>query len=897
VSCCIVASLTVGLGSGGARETASPPRVPQVPGSATPAPGVDAIIVGFERASKASARASLVESLGHETADTLDLPKAGIQARLIELPDGESAAEAIARYERNPLVAYAEPNGRWGTLATPNDSRFSELWGLHNTGQSVYKGPTGTADADIDAPEAWDLTTGSPNVVVAVVDTGVHYGHPDLAPNIWTNPGETGGGRESNGVDDDANGYVDDWRGWDWTSGDEFVPGSGDNDPLDLNGHGTHVAGTIGARGNDGQGVAGVTWKTKLMALRVLDTDGFGEFWGIAKAFAYASRNGAHVVNASLGGFEFSQAVSDAVENAPSTLFVFAAGNNANDNDDFPTYPCSEPHANIVCVASSTSSDDMSSFSNFGATSVDLAAPGSSVLSTYFPLVFVDELDANDDRWSYSGTPNTWDWVSAGAEGGHIEDSPGAPYVNDTNSLATLNETLDLSGSSGCWLTYSLRQDLELFFDFLIPEISTDGGTTWEEVHTGWTGSTDGDWFPLADDIGEWDGEANVRVRFRLLTDEIVTGAGADLDDVGVHCVTSPGRPYDHAYFDGTSMATPHVAGAAALLKARRPLATPAHIKTALLAGVDAKPSFAGNTVTGGRLNLHTSLQILKTVPDAPSGVAMRTNGSNSAIVSWAPPASDGGSPVTGYVVTPFVDGVPQSSTSVGTVTETQIAPLNLDTAYTFTVRARNALGDGPASAPSSAGKLVIWPWVPTEVIAVAGNARATITWSPPLYDGGSPVTGYVVTTLGPSRGSPIRLGLVNRTVVTGLANGAKYRFTVAATNAIGIGPAEFSHEVTPRAPAVASAARLTPRKPRAGRKVVATVAVVADVDPVRPSGVACAGLIGKAKVKGKPGRASGLAKCTFKTPRAAKGKRLKGSVSFTAREKRFTKRFSVKLR
>jgi subtilisin family serine protease len=856
---------------------------------------VHTIIVAFERAAKASSRANLVDALGHEQADVLDLPRAGVRAELIELTDGESAADAIARYERDPLVAYAEPNGVWHSQATPNDPRLSKLWGLHNTGQAV-RGVAGTADADIDAAEAWDVTTGSSNVVVAVVDSGIQYGHPDLAPNIWANPGESGGGTETNGIDDDGNGYVDDWRGWDWTSGNELVPGSGDNDPLDLNGHGTHVAGTIGARGNDGYGVAGVSWDVRLMALRVLDRDGVGEFWAAAKAFAYAGQKGAHVVNASLGGDGAPQVVSDAIANAPNTLFVVAAGNDASDNDQVPQFPCSYPHANIVCVASSTSADGLSSFSNWGATSVDLAAPGSSVLSTFLPVEVLDELDSNADRWTFSGAPNPWSWVSAG---GYIADSASGSYANNTDSFATLSETLDLSGSSGCLLTYSMRIDVETDFDFLVPEISIDNGATWEEIHFGWSGTTQGEWFTFVDDIGDWDGEATVRIRFHLLSDSTLVGAGADIDDVAVHCATSPGNSYGHVFLDGTSMATPHVAGAAASLKARRSLATPAQLKDALLAGVDARPALAGKTVTGGRLNLHTSHQLLRTVPDAPTNLTA-TPGDGRATVSWAPPASDGGSPVTAYVVTPFIGTAPQPSTQVGNTTEALIGSLVHGTAYTFTVRAKNALGDGPASAPSSAVTPRGTPTAVMNLEASPGNARATIVWSAPSSDGGSPIMGYVVTPLGPSPRPAIQLGNITRIVVTGLGNGVRYRFRVAAMNALGEGHAGVSNQVIPRAaaaPAVAGAARIGPAKPKAGRAVTATVRVTAGGAPVRPTKVACAGSIGKAKVKGKPRAAAGSAKCVYKTPRAAKGKTLKGSVSFTARGKRFTKKFSVKLR
>ena len=631
------------------------------------------------------------------------------------------------------------------------------------------------------------------------------------------------------------------------------------------------------------------------MPLKVLDRDGIGEFWGVAKAFAYAGQKGAHVVNASLGGEAFSQLVSSAIANAPNTLFVVAAGNDASDNDATPHYPCNLDHGNIVCVAASTSADALSSFSNWGTTSVDLAAPGSSIFSTFLPVEVQDELDSNADRWTFSGTNNTWGWVSTG---GYMSDSPGGTYANNTDSFAALNEIFGLSGSSDCQLTYSMRLEVETDFDSLVPEISTDFGATWEALHPGWSGTTLGEWFTFADVLGEWDGEAAVRIRFHLLSDSTEVGQGADIDDVALYCATSSESTYGHILLDGTSMATPHVAGAAASLKARRPLATPGQIKDALLAGIDARAAFAGRTLTGGRLNLHTSHQLLRTVPDAPTSIT-GAPGDGRATVSWAP-ASDGGTPVTGYVVTPFIGTAPQPSIQVGNTTEALIGSLVNGTAYTFTVRAKNALGDGPASAPSSAVTPLGTPTAVMNLEASAGNARATIVWSAPSSDGGSPIMGYVVTPLGPSPRPAIQLGNITRTVVTGLGNGVRYTFRVAARNALGEGHAGVSNQVIPRAPvapAVAGAAKVTPAKPRAGAAVTVTVRVTAGGAPVRPAKVACAGSIGKAKVKGKPRAAAGSAKCVYKTPRAAKGNTLKGSVSFTARGKRFTKRFSIKLR
>ncbi len=172
---------------------------------------------------------------------------------VLELEQGVNVLDAVSEYSKDPDVEYAELNYIVHISAMPNDPSFSNLWGLHNTGQTG-----GTADADIDAPEAWDLETGNRGVVVAVIDTGVDYNHEDLAANMWTNAGET---NCSDGIDDDANGYIDDCLGWDFYNND--------NDPYDDHSHGTHCSGTIAAVGDNGIGIAGVNWNLKIMPLKL----------------------------------------------------------------------------------------------------------------------------------------------------------------------------------------------------------------------------------------------------------------------------------------------------------------------------------------------------------------------------------------------------------------------------------------------------------------------------------------------------------------------------------------------------------------------------------------------------------------------------------------------------
>ncbi|MBG0969194.1 S8 family peptidase [Bacillus sp. SRB3LM] len=351
------------------------------------------------------------------------------QIQLIKFHTDINMKELIQTLNKSPNIEYAEPNYIVSPAASSNDGYYNSLWGLKNIGQSI-QGSVGSPNIDINVEEAWTKTEGSSNITIGIIDTGIDINHPDLKNNIWKNPDEIPG----DGIDNDNNGYIDDIYGWDFVNNNNSVyDGTGDS-------HGTHVAGTIAAVKNNTIGVAGVAPQVKVMSLKFLGTNG-GTISNAIKAIEYAKNKGVKITNNSWGGGGFSQALYDAIQQSNS-LFIAASGNNGTNADQTPMYPAAYSLSNILSVASITNKGSLSSFSNYGKTSVDVAAPGTDILSTL----------PNNSYGFYSGTSMATPHVSGVAaliQSAYPSYSPTEiknKIMNNTSPLSTLTNKVLTGG-------------------------------------------------------------------------------------------------------------------------------------------------------------------------------------------------------------------------------------------------------------------------------------------------------------------------------------------------------------------------------------------------------------------------------------------------------------------
>lgn len=400
------------------------------------------VLVKFRAGASEEAKAAVLARISarvKEKIHTKAMERIGDKQGVLLVHTPLAALEAIGKIRGAADIEYAEPNYIYNHQATSSDPYYTNgsLWGMYGDATSPAN------QYGSQAGEAWALgNTGAASVVVGVIDEGIQYSHPDLAANIWTNPHDP-----IDGVDNDGNGYVDDTHGWDFDGNDNEVYDGGNRGSLDD--HGTHVAGTIGAV-NDGKGVVGVNWNVTMISLKFLGRRG-GTTANAVKAVDYLTdlknRHGMNIVasNNSWGGGGFSQALYDAVNraNTKEILFIAAAGNGGSDgvgddNDVVASYPSNMDLPNVIAVAAITSSGGLSSFSNYGATTVDLGAPGSAINST----------TAFNTYSSYSGTSMATPHVTGGAAL-YAATHPGASAATIKGAiLSSAAPTASLSGKT-----------------------------------------------------------------------------------------------------------------------------------------------------------------------------------------------------------------------------------------------------------------------------------------------------------------------------------------------------------------------------------------------------------------------------------------------------------------
>ncbi|HWA54278.1 MAG TPA: S8 family serine peptidase [Solirubrobacterales bacterium] len=590
------------------------PAVPSA--SAAPAAGfsADRVIVEWSAGASTRERREAREAAGVEYA--ADLGNRRFQ--LVETEPGQTPHEAIGDLEAGTAVVHAERDGYYELNSVPDDPLFGQLWGFQNTGLGIDDFEGAVAGDDIDVLGAWERTVGTPSTVVADIDGGYRFEHPDLANVAWTNPEEI----PKNGLDDDEDGIVDDVNGADFVGPDADAPAV-DGDPTDddpyTKGHGLHTAGIIGAQGNNGIGVTGVAQNVRIMPLRACSEAGRCPFSAIVAAVNYAGAHGARVANMSLGGEERQEVLADAIAANPQTLFVISAGNSAVSNEVTPEYPCvfdplaeaKGPVDNVVCVAATDQADRLAEFSNWGVNSVDLGAPGTEILSAapYRYLVKDDfELDDFTSKWTDSGADGGFARTNESPLASFgISDSPGATPVAGSERASTSAPVTLPPGYQSCGIdivTASPGGFVEILIDgegegFSIARAGRSSHNLLDELSSG--------------------GEVSVRISYTAGQNP-GPKSGAWIEEIDLHCVAKLGEADGYRFAEGTSMAAPFVTGTAALLFSLKPAASVTEVREGLLASVDAVSSLKAKTTSGGRLDAGAATDLFDPVgPAAPS--------------------------------------------------------------------------------------------------------------------------------------------------------------------------------------------------------------------------------------------------------------------------------------
>jgi subtilisin family serine protease len=599
------------------------------PAAAASSPGVDdsqatfvpgQVLVKFKAGMGANARGTTLARRGHALIQDLEVPNFTV----VRVSAGQSVEAAVMAYREDPSVEYAQPNYIYSGQAVPKDSAYRQLWGLKNTAQTItnalnqplgtpltydvdYPGSNpGLAGGDIKAEAAWNAITDCSSVVVAVVDSGVNYNHEDLAANMWTSAAFPKHGY--NFVD-----YTD--------------------DPMDLHGHGTHVAGTIGAVGNNDIGVTGVCWKASIMAVKVLGADNEGNTASFISGINFAVAQGAKVINMSIIGYHaFDQAYSEAVTRAQDAdvVVVVCAGNSTKDNDAPLTnaYPCNFTQPNLICVAALDQKYALAGFSNYGVTKVMIGAPGTNVVSTWIGTsenVTYPISDPPSPDWTTStSTSGGWGYRAVSTSRGPVQcltDPPNYPtgtYGAGTDDRAW--RALPVGKADRAQLKLVLAGSIPAS-DFL--RIAYRAGTSAGDPFVDGTPITEYQKLDSPDEAlrspqtWAWDVSGCISspactIGFQLQAFPGSTAKGVAIGKVRVEIFTANTTSYQT--YEGTSMASPHVAGVVTMLRAFNPRYNYADVVEAVKAGGRTVPALVGKTITGKALDAIGTISYLQPI-------------------------------------------------------------------------------------------------------------------------------------------------------------------------------------------------------------------------------------------------------------------------------------------
>ncbi len=509
----------------------------------------------------------------------------------VKLAEGHSVEEAIKSFNDLDNIEYAQPNYIYKAFwVRPDDTNYGNLWGLSNTGQTVpdesySTNNPGTSGEDMDLENAWEQITDCSSVTVAVIDTGINYDQEDLAANMW----DGGASYPNHGYD-----YVD-----------------SDDNPMDLAGHGTHVAGTIGAVGNNSKGSTGVCWSVKLMAVRVLGTTGSGTTANIVSGVDFAVTNGADIINMSLGGSSYDSAFSTALDDArdAGVVVVVAAGNDDNDNDGSTSvYPCNYTQDNIVCVAALDQSYSLASFSNYGSTSVDVGAPGTNIYSTW-PGTHTETTDDFSTGWS-----NTSGWTAGykSPPGKDMVYNPSTWYGGGVYADSTTDQyykAFTIASSDAVVVSQYVYIDMASGDKFSLHYDEDAGWGSVTQVVYATNYSTGGSPIQLEYELGDCASQTNCGILYQLLTD--ASGGDYGVGTYGFSLTTLELNTNSYDTIDGTSMASPNVAGLAAMIKAYNPNYSYEEVIESIKSGGDDLSALDGKTTTGKAVDAYGSLKCI----------------------------------------------------------------------------------------------------------------------------------------------------------------------------------------------------------------------------------------------------------------------------------------------